>query len=262
MDTLEQIMAARRAAVVAARVRTSQAEIEREARKAPRAVNFLASIRRPGQVTIIAEMKQKSPSAGKIRTEYNVPAIAAGYEKGGAAALSVLTEPDRFGGDVTDLRKARSASKLPILRKDFIFDAYQIAEARAYGADAILLIADMLDPVQLKELVAASREFGVEPLVEIFTSEVLKAAIDSGATAIGINTRNLRTLEMHPRNVVDLAPHIPADRAVVAESGIKTAAEITALKSLKVSAALVGESLLRQADVEKAVRVLAEAGKS
>jgi indole-3-glycerol phosphate synthase len=260
-DVLEDILTSRRVDVARAREKTPLAALEHEARAAKPAPDFFQAVTAEGRISLIAEMKAKSPSAGTLAADYDVEAIARAYEHGGAAALSVLTEPARFGGDIEHVRRAARVSSLPILRKDFVFDPYQIVEARAAGAAAVLLIADMVDAWTLRDLAACAREFGVEPLVEVFTSDVLPAAINSGARLIGINTRNLRTLEMYSDNVFHLSRLIPRDRAIVAESGIKTAADVESLKPMRVAAMLVGESLLKSANKEEAVRLLVQAGK-
>lgn len=259
-DTLEEILTARRVQLKRAKQETPLSQLERKA-KTQSPADFLAAIGRPGRINVIAEMKQKSPSAGTIRRGYDVDLIAEAYEEGGAAALSVLTEETFFGGDIADLAGAHAASPLPVLRKDFIFDPYQIVEAKAAGASAVLLIADMVPGAQLKELTMCARENGLSTLVEIFTMGALKDALDTGSMIIGVNTRNLRTLEMTPGRVAMACKEIPADRVIVAESGIKTAEDMEKLKSLRVSAALVGESLLKQDDLAAAVRALVEAGK-
>jgi indole-3-glycerol phosphate synthase len=259
-DVLEDILTDRRRRVTEAKERVPLAEMERRARAMPRPHSFLDAVARPGAISLIAEMKKKSPSGGLLREHYDPGTLAAAYERGGAAALSVLTEPARFGGELVDISRAKTMSALPVLRKDFIFDPYQIPESRAIGADAVLLIADMVPAAELKALAALAFEYGLEPLVEIFTPDSLDAALNTGARLIGINTRNLRTLEMRPDNVISLAPRIPGDRFVVAESGIKTPADVEHLRSLPVFAMLVGESLLRDKDPEKAARRLADAG--
>jgi indole-3-glycerol phosphate synthase len=262
VDALDDILSHRRRRVAQSKEKTPLSEMEKLAKAAPAPLDFLSAVARPGIITLIAEMKKRSPSAGIIRQPYDPARIASAYEKGGAAAISVLTEPDKFGGELNDIARARKACKLPVLRKDFIFDPYQMPESRAAGADAVLLIADMLPASQLNELAAAAREYGLEPLVEIFSEDVVEAALDTGAKLIGINARNLRTLEMRPDRVLALAPQISADRYVVAESGIKTASDVERLRSMPVFAMLVGESLLKQSDIEKAARKLVQAGTS
>lgn len=260
IDVLADILADRRSDLAAAKGERPLPALESRAKASiPR--DFFGAVTRPDRIAIIAETKRQSPSAGVLRDPYVPAEIARDYAAGGAAAISVLTEPRRFGGAIEHLTRVREAASLPVLRKDFVFDPYQIVEARAFGADAVLLIADMLDPRALAELAAAAREWRIEPLVEIFTADVLRPALDSGARLIGVNSRDLRTLEMKPDNVTRLAKTIPKDRFVVAESGLKTAADVAALKSIRVSAALVGESLLRRPDLQNAVRGLVEAGR-
>ena len=259
-DTLEDILVSGRRRLKESMGRVSLSEMERRAKGTPAPQDFVQAVVRPGFITLIAEMKKKSPSAGVICESYDPGMIALAYARGGAAALSVLTEPDRFGGDAADIGRAKTSCRLPVLRKDFIFDPYQVAESRAIGADAILLIADMMPPAQLKQLAATAFEFGLEPLVEIFTAEAVKPALETGARLIGINTRNLRTLEMRPDNVATLSKRIPSDRYVVAESGIKTTSDVERLHAMPVFSMLVGESLLKQANREKAARGLVDAG--
>lgn len=261
MDQLEEILALRKKDLADTMERVKTRDLEDLLKSVAAPIPFLPAVTKKGTISIIAEMKRKSPSAGMIRENFVVADIARAYEKGGASALSVLTEPVKFGGSLGDMAKARQASTLPILRKDFIFDDYQILEARVNRADAVLLIADMLSPAKLKELMAACAYYEVEPLVEVFTPEIVNAVVKTGAKLIGINTRNLRTLQMVPENVTLIARSIPDDRFIVAESGIKTAADIKALKKLPVSTALIGESLLKQPNLETAMRALADAAR-
>ncbi len=259
-DKLEEILTSRKVQLQKAKAQVSLDQLEKKA-KVQSPADFFAAISRPDRIAVIAEMKEKSPSAGIIRRRYDVDEISEAYEQGGAAALSVLTEQVFFGGDIADLSTAHAASSLPILRKDFIFDPYQVVEAKAAGASAVLLIADMVPASLLKELAVCAKENGMAALVEIFNAGALPDALATGSKIIGINTRNLRTLEMTPGRVATLAKEIPSDCVLVAESGIKTADDMQKLKQLRVSAALVGESLLRQEDLVEAVRALAEAGK-
>lgn len=259
-DHLEDILFDRKIDLEKTKKRTPSSELEKYLKTISLRESFYSGIHKSGQITLIAEMKRRSPSAGVIRDSFDAGEIAREYQKGGAHALSILTEGIRFGGSVEDMLLAKGASELPILRKDFIFDSYQILEAKIHGASAILLIADALNPSLLKELVNACKLYSIDALVEIFTETSLKSALDSGAQIIGINTRNLRTLEMLPGNISKLAPLIPRDRLVIAESGIKTADDVQKLKNLNVAAILVGESLLKQADLVSAVRNLVQAG--
>ncbi|OVE76919.1 hypothetical protein BVX98_04440 [bacterium F11] len=258
-DVLESILSFRKKALIETKSRIPLGDLEKEASHVP--LNSIRkSLANPSSISVIAEMKRQSPSAGMIRSSYVVEDIALAYERGGAAALSVLTEAHHFGGDILDIRKVRAVTKLPILRKDFIFDPYQIVESKAYGADAVLLIADMLSLSQLKELVECAQQYKIDTLVEVFTTDVLPGALTSGSPFIGINTRNLRTLEMNPNNVLSLSRLIPKEFCVVAESGIKTPKDIDLLKPLHVNAILVGESLLKQENLEQAVKIMVEAG--
>lgn len=260
MDKLAQILESRKRHVQIAKEKVSFRDLELAAKDVLPPISLASAISHSDRISLIAEMKRKSPSAGMIRPDYNVEDISKAYERGGAAALSVVTEPEMFGGEATDIVNARRASRLPILRKDFIFDPYQIVEARVRGADAILLIADMLSASQLRELFLCARQYGLETLVEAFTSNALSMAVATGSQMIGINTRDLRTLEMHPENIASMVQSIPKGRIVVAESGIKNSADLERLKSLPVSAVLVGESLLRQIDLEAATKTLVSAG--
>lgn len=260
-DVLDQILSFRKKSLQLAKEKVSLSELERLVKNAGPVNRFLSAVTKPESISVIAEMKRKSPSAGVIREGFDPIRIANDYEAGGASALSILTDPDYFGGTIEDIVSVRPTTTLPILRKDFVFDVYQVVEARAKGADAILLIADMLDAGQLSELVACSKEVQIEPLVEIFTSEVIPKALNSKAQLIGINTRNLRTLEMKPDNISTLSNLIPKDRFIVAESGFKSGEDISRLKALRVSAVLVGESLLKSHDPKSAVQNLVNAGR-
>lgn len=258
-DHLELILRERKESLRTRMSKMPLPGIEKSAKEyTPR--GFLNHIAKEDRITLIAEMKRKSPSAGDIRPEYDVAGIARAYERGGASAISVLTEPSYFGGQVEDVRLARQATTLPILRKDFIFDPYQIFEARAYGADAVLLISEMLAASQLKELARLAMQQGLEPLVEVFSSDAVPATLNTGASLIGINSRNLRTLQMSHESIFLLSKLIPLDRTIVAESGIKTPQDVERLRAIRVASVLVGESLLKQSDLEKAVGALAKAG--
>jgi indole-3-glycerol phosphate synthase len=257
-DILADILAARRVHVERAKESVSPADLDRRAKAAPAPLDFEANLLKSGRIALIAEIKRRSPSAGEIRADFSVGSIAKAYERGGATALSVLTEPDWFGGRLADMDEARDAASLPILRKDFIFDPYQLAEARLHRADAVLLIAGMIGPRDLKELVRVARDFRLAPLVEVFSEGDVGAAVDSGARLIGINARNLRTLEMAPGNFERLARLVPSDRLLVAESGLKTRTDIIRVRDAGARAALIGESLLKRDDAEAAVRYLAD----
>ena len=208
---------------------------------------FAAALRaqRPA---VIAEVKKASPSKGIIRRDCDPVAVARQYAEAGAAAISVLTEPRYFQGSLVDLEQIRAAVPLPVLRKDFIFDSYQLVEARAAGADAALLIAAMLDPVQLSELHAAAMELGLDVLVEAHTAGEVEQAVLAGAVLVGVNNRDLHTFETRLETAERLRPLIPAGCLPVAESGIETAADVRRLRAAGYDAFLVGESLMRASD--------------
>jgi indole-3-glycerol phosphate synthase len=216
---------------------------------------FAAALAAPG-LSLIAEHKRRSPSAGVIREGARLEDVVGAYERAGAAALSVLTEEEGFGGSLGDLAVARGASSLPILRKDFIVDEYQVLEALVGGADAILLIVAALDPEVLARLYARARELGLGVLVEVHDRAELEIAAALGARVIGINNRDLATLSVDVERTFELLDGIPADTLVVAESGFRTRAELERLAGAGVDAVLVGEALMRAPDVEAACREL------
>ena len=205
---------------------------------------------------IISEVKKASPSKGVIREDFDPLAIAQAYERGGANAISVLTEPHFFQGDIEYLAGIRRYVSIPLLRKDFIISKYQLVEALVYGADFVLLIAAALSKNELKELLNYTRHLGMEALVEVHDKADLTKAIYAGADIIGINHRNLQTFEMNMNLCYDLIPLIPNGKVIVAESGIYEHGQLEDLNKAGVDAFLVGESLMRQDDVEKAVRCL------
>ena len=217
--------------------------------------DFLAALSRPG-ISLIAEHKRRSPSAGVIREGLGLEEVVAAYERGGAAALSVLTEGPNFGGSLEDLRRARAASTLPILRKDFLVDPFQVKEAFSAGADAILLIVAALDDDRLAEFHDQATELGMTSLVEVHDEAELERALTAGARVIGINNRNLSTLEVDPRRTFDLRDRVPEGVKVVAESGFSRAAQLRELADARVDAVLIGEALMRGEDIEAAVRAL------
>ncbi len=245
MNALEPILAATRAEVER---RRGQPLPEREGEVR----DFLTALRRPG-LAVIAEHKRRSPSAGPIREDLILEDVVAAYERGGAAALSVLTEGPNFGGSLDDLRRARAVSTLPILRKDFTLDAYQVREAHAAGADAVLLIVAALQDAQLAELHELAGELGLAALVEVHDAGELERALAVGPRLIGINNRDLTTLQVDVRRTFELRRAIPGGVTVVAESGFSQAEQ---LRDLDVDAVLIGEALMRSADIESAVRAL------
>jgi len=204
-------------------------------------------------ISLIAEMKRASPSRGPIRPDAKVADIVRAYERAGARACSVLTEGGWFGGSIDDLREARAACDLPLLRKDFIVDPYQLLEAKAAGADAALLIVAALDREQLGDLMAAASELGMDTLVEVHDEDEVEAAVDAGAEVIGINNRDLHSLEVDVRTTFRLLADVPAGTVVVAESGITDGVIVRELQDAGVDAILVGEALMRADDPARAV---------
>jgi indole-3-glycerol phosphate synthase len=221
--------------------------------EAPR--GFRAALRQPG-IAVIAEFKRRSPSAGAMREAADLPAILGAYEQGGASALSVLTEAPNFGGSLEDLRAARANSVLPLLRKDFILDEYQLLEARAAGADAVLLIVAALADMELAALDEAARALGLDVLVEVHDRDELERALELGAASIGINNRDLRDFSVDVGRTRLLRDAIPDGIAVVSESGISSAEQLRSLEQDGVDAVLVGESLMRSADPARALELL------
>ena len=217
---------------------------------------FMEALVRPG-LSLIAEFKRRSPSGGAIDVEAPVNETVQAFERGGAAALSVLTDEAHFGGTLDDLRVAREACDLPILRKDFVVDPYQLYEAAAHGADAVLLIARVLDDEQLGALHAEALGLDLDPLVEVHDGEELERALALDAAVLGINNRNLDSGEVDLSTTFELMPDVPAGKTVVAESGISDSAELDELDRVGVDAVLIGEALMRAADPEAKTRELA-----
>jgi indole-3-glycerol phosphate synthase len=207
-------------------------------------------------VAVIAEVKRRSPSRGEINRSLDAAAQAAAYVSGGAAAISVLTEPTRFGGDIEDIVAARAAVAVPILRKDFIVDELQIVEARAVGASAVLLIARALDQPRLVDLAATARELSVEPLVEVHDPAELERALAAGARLVGINNRDLETLEVDPDWAVRLLPYVPSTICAIAESGIESRGDVARAAKAGADAVLVGSAVSSASDPTQSVRGL------
>jgi len=252
---LDDIVAARRADVAVAKRAVSLAELRaRPGWAAPRRP-FAAALRarRPA---VIAEVKKASPSKGVIRADFDAVAIARRYAACGAAAISVLTEERHFQGRPADLEAIRAAVDLPLLRKDFLFDAYQLAEARAWGADAVLLIAAVLADAQLVELQAAARELGLDVLVEAHTDDEVDRAVRAGATLLGVNNRSLHTFVTTLETAERLRARIPAGVEAIAESGIETPADVARLRAAGYEMFLIGESLMRRPDPGAALAAL------
>jgi indole-3-glycerol phosphate synthase len=216
---------------------------------------FAEALRNPG-LSLIAEHKRRSPSAGVIREDVSLEEVVRAYERGGASALSILTEGPSFGGSLEDLGAARAASSLPILRKDFVVDEYQLHEALATGADAVLLIVAALDGGELKRLHRLASELGLAVLVEVHDGHELRVAVAAEAEIIGINNRDLATLEVDVRRTFELLDLVPEGATVVAESGFSERAQLDELAAAGVDAVLIGEALMREPDIGRAVRAL------
>jgi indole-3-glycerol phosphate synthase len=247
-DLLPAMMAGARRAADERRRAAPAGSIERRvAARQPRGRQFLESLRAPG-IRIIAECKRRSPSRGILREQYDPVAIARSYEAAGAAAISVLTDAGFFDGALAHLEAVREAVGLPILRKDFVSTPFQIMEARAAGADAVLLIVAGLDDQQLKELLGAAGALELAALVEIHDRDELIRALQAGATCVGVNSRNLRTLEMNPRAFEELVLGLPEDAIAVAESGIKDGGNVRQLRAVGYDAFLIGERFMAWPD--------------
>jgi indole-3-glycerol phosphate synthase len=253
---LDQIVETKWREIEAAKRAVPEAELERRVAGLPPARDFPAALRRPGEVRVIAEVKKASPSAGVIRPDFDPVTIARTYERHGAAAVSVLTDGPYFQGSLQHLTTVRGAVALPLLRKDFVLDRYQLVEARLAGADAALLIAECLPGDRLAALQRQATELGLHTLVELHDAAELPRVLDCGAAVIGINNRDLRTFVTRLEHTLDLLPMIPADRVVASESGIKTHADLKRLGEGGASAVLVGESLMRSPDIGAALDAL------
>jgi len=250
---LDKIVATKRGEIAACRQRVSAAELERRLADAPPVRDFFAAIAAPGPIKLIAEVKKASPSAGVIRGDFDPVIIAQTYERHGATCLSVLTDEQYFQGRLEYLTAVRQAVSLPVLRKDFILDSYQLLEARAAGADAVLLIAECLDDCNLRKLHNEAIDLGMTPLVELYDPQNLPRVIAAGASLVGVNNRNLHTFEVSLDHTLRLRDAIPDECALVSESGIKTHADVQRLQAADVDAILVGESLMREPDIGAAV---------
>ena len=258
-DILVSIAAYKRDEVTARKRARSQGEIERDAKAAPAPRGFIAALERaraPGRLALIAEIKKASPSKGLIRADFDPPALALAYERGGAACLSVLTDEPSFQGADAYLRDARAATALPCLRKEFLVDPWQVAESRALGADAILVILALADDSLAADLISESSRFGMDALVEVHDEAEMARAGRLGATLIGVNNRDLRTFVTDLAITERLAACAPANALLVTESGVFTPADARRLDAAGARAMLVGESLMRQQDVEAATRAL------
>ena len=250
-DILKQIVAVKRDEVAAARLRRELSSLRREAESLGDQRDFVAALRgklAKGSAAVIAEVKKASPSKGVLREDFRPAEIAASYARHGAAALSVLTDERFFQGSAAALESARAACALPVLRKDFMIDAYQLFEARAMGADCVLLIVAILDDAELAEFEATAQGLGMAVLVEVHDAHELDRALRLATPLLGINNRDLRTFEVSLETTLAMLPRVPADRIVVSESGIHAPADLARLRSAGVHAYLVGEAFMRAAD--------------
>jgi indole-3-glycerol phosphate synthase len=260
MSVLDEIIVGVRDDLARRRADVPEADLRAALADAPAPRDPMPGFRDPA-VSVIAEVKRRSPSKGDLADIPDPAALATAYAAGGAAAISVLTEQRRFGGSLDDLRAVRAAVDTPLLRKDFIVEEYQLLEARAAGADLALLIVAALDDDDLGRLHDRARELGLTVLVEVHDEPETGRALDLGAELIGVNARNLRTLDVDDATFGKLAPLVPEDRVLVAESGITGPADVTAYVAQGARVVLVGEALVRDGDPEAAVRAMREAGR-
>jgi indole-3-glycerol phosphate synthase len=252
MSVLAEIVAGVREDLAARQLRVGLDELKRRALRAPAVVDAMSRLRAPG-VSVIAEVKRASPSRGSIATIPDPAALARAYESGGASVISVLTEERRFGGSLDDLAAVRAAVDIPLLRKDFTVTSYQLWEARSYGADVVLLIVAALEQEELVSLIERTRSIGMVPLVEAHDELEVERAVDAGATVIGVNARNLKTLEVDRDTFARISPRIPAHVVKVAESGVRGPHDVIELARMGADAVLVGESLVTGKDPRQAV---------
>jgi indole-3-glycerol phosphate synthase len=252
---LDDLVGATREALHRRKRERSIADLEREAGSQPEGRPFAEALARPG-TSLIAEYKRRSPSAGTIREEAGCADVVRAYERGGAAAVSVLTEEAHFGGSLADLREARAAIELPILRKDFTIDPYQLYEAKAAGADAVLLVVGSIDHGDLAALYREARALDLDAIVEVCREEELDVALDVDVDVLGINNRDLEDFSVDLQRTFDLLSAVPAGKVVVSESGIRYREQIDELEQVGVDAVLIGEVLMRAPDPEAAVRDL------
>jgi indole-3-glycerol phosphate synthase len=260
-DILERIVAVKREEIAAAKSRRSEASLRADAEARRDVRGFVAALRTKiaaGKAAVIAEVKKASPSKGVLREHFAPAEIAASYEQGGAACLSVLTDERFFQGSAVYLQQARAACALPVLRKDFMIEAYQVFEAWAMGADCILLIAACLDDAQMADLEAQAHALGMDVLVEVHDGSELDRALRLKTPLVGINNRNLRSFEVTLDTTLALLPRVPTDRLLVTESGILARADVRRMRDASVNAFLVGEAFMRAADPGRALADLFE----
>lgn len=255
---LDQIVATKRGEIERAKAEAPLAELRARLADAPPVRDFYAPLAAAGPIKLIAEVKKASPSKGVIRADFDPVAIARTYEAHGATCLSVLTDEPYFQGNLEILRQVRQAVAIPVLRKDFILDSYQLVEARVAGADAVLLIAECLDNCNLRKLYNEAIEFGLTPLVEFYEPTNLDRVLAAGAQLIGVNNRDLRSFRVDLDHTIRMREKVPLDCVLVGESGIESRVDVLRLQEAGVDAMLVGESLMREVDIGAAVDRLLE----
>ncbi|MGH9676581.1 MAG: indole-3-glycerol phosphate synthase TrpC [Candidatus Acidiferrum sp.] len=255
-DILQRIVASKRRELAAAKESLAEAELERSTNWTRKVLDFRGALMSRKGIQIIAEIKKASPSAGVLRADFDPVVIAREYERGGAACISVLTDPPFFQGSLEDLAAVRGAVNSPLLRKDFILDRYQLVEARRAGADAVLLIAEILPGDELGKLLRETQAIGLHALVEVYEKENLARVLDAGANLVGVNNRDLRTFETRLEHTLEIAANLPPGICLVSESGIRNRADIDRLRAANVRAVLIGETLMQSANVAAALAEL------
>jgi indole-3-glycerol phosphate synthase len=255
-DVLKEIVIKKRERLILAKQQLPEEELKAKVQGFSPARPFMQAINKPRQISLIAEIKKASPSKGVIREDFNVQAIAKIYQDAGVQAISVLTEEDFFSGNINYINEVKAITSVPILRKDFILEPYQVYESRYFGADAILLIADLLTKDALLELTQIAQGLGLDYLIEVHDEKELKKILSLKPQLIGINNRDLHTLEVDFKTTEQLFTLIPKDKAVVVESGIKSYQDVLFLKILGVSAILVGEAFMSAPDIRRKVEEL------
>lgn len=253
---LEKIVATKRDEIAAARQRTPDVELNDMLRDVPPIRNFFSALAAKGPIKLIAEVKKASPSKGVIREDFDPVAIAKTYEENGATCISVLTDHRYFQGNLEYLHRIRQEVSLPLLRKDFILDRRQLVEARVFGADAVLLIAECLDDCALRSLHNEAVELGLAPLVEFYDEENCERVLEAGATLVGVNNRDLHTFQVDLNHTARMASKLPPEVVLVGESGVSTRSDVVFLENAGASAVLVGENLMSSDDIGRQVRFL------
>jgi len=255
-DVLKEIVQKKQERIILAKQQISEDDLKVKVQSLAPTRPFIEAINKPKQISLIAEIKKQSPSRGIIRADFNLQEIARVYQDAGVQAVSVLTEEDYFGGNIAYINEVRNIVSCPILRKDFILEPYQVYESRFYGADAILLIADLLSKDKLSELMGLAEGLGLDCLLEVHDEKELKKALGLKAPLLGVNNRDLHTLEVNSKATEKLFPLIPKDKVVVVESGLKSYQDILFLKILGVSAVLIGEAIMEAPDIRKKIEEL------